>query len=117
VSSVFRTADNGAKVEISTFLFEDKPFTAMGSVVDHENGIVVGYPNGEKLQTCDGKVIGTCQIVSTFRMTRWSFVGGWYMQCYRAVVDGKNYYGRGFGDGMLLRLRCSRSSRKKEGTS
>lgn len=104
-NSEFRTAESGAKVEVATFVFEGKPFTALGSIVDHENGIVVGYPHGTELRTCDGKVIGTCQVVSVFKMARWSYIGGWYMSCYRAVVDGKQYYGRGFGDGMLLRLR------------
>ena len=103
--SEFHTADNGARVEVSTFVFEGKPFAALGSVVDHEAGIVAGYPHGNKLQTGNGQVIGTCHVVSTFKMARWSPLGGWYMACYRAVIDGKHYYGRGFGDGMLLRLR------------
>lgn len=103
--SEFHTAESGARVEVSTFVFKGKPFTALGSVVDHENGIVAGYPKGNVLQTCDGKPLGTCRIVSTFKMARWSPMGGWYMACYRAIIDGKHYYGRGFGDGMLLRLR------------
>jgi len=103
--SDFHTADNGARVEVSTVVFQGQPFTALGSVIDHSQGIVVAYPHGTNLQTFDGKVIGTCRVVSVFKMARWSCMGGWYMACYRAVIDGKHYYGRGLGDGMLLRLR------------
>jgi len=109
-SSIFKTADNGARVEVSTFMFEGKPFTALGSVVDHENGIVIGYPEKGVLQTCDGKPIGTCRVVSKYRMPR-SWIGSW-MYCYRATVDGEQYHGRGFGNGMLLRLRRFKPSKK-----
>jgi hypothetical protein len=103
--SEYITTDTGARVEVSTFASQGRSFTALGSVVDHEKGIVTGYPKGDVLNSWDNKPIGTCRIVSRFRMARWSFAGGWYMYCYRAVVDGQPYYGRGLGDGMILRLR------------
>jgi hypothetical protein len=105
-SSVFETTANGTVVEVSTFAHEGRSFTALGSVVDKANGYVVGYPRGRVLATWDGKPLGTCRVVSSYPTPR-SWLGS-RMYCYRAVIEsdpGAEYHGRGFGDGMILRLR------------
>jgi len=93
------------QVEIGTFKHQGREFSALGSVVDHENGHVVGYPKGHELRTWDGtRVLGTLVVRSSWP-TPHSHTGS-RMYAYHAMIDGRAYYGRGFGDGMLLRLRA-----------
>jgi hypothetical protein len=102
-----RVATNGAAVEVGVIVHEGREFRALGSVVDHESGRVVGYVKGDKLVSWDGKVtLGTIRVVSTWRTPR-SWVSS-KMSSYRAVVGGKSYHGRGCGDGFLLKLKKSR---------
>lgn len=93
-----------ALVETGTVVHEGREYAATGSVVDHTRGVVVGYPAGRELQAWDGRVIGTLFRVSTCRnrLTRSTLVA------YRATVDGRRYWGRGSGDGMVLRLRAAK---------
>ena len=99
-------ANNGAKVEISTITHEGRDFSALGSVVDHERGIVIGYPKGSELRTWDGTVIGSLRVTGSARGFH-----GVKLVCYRATIDGIPYYGRGQGDGMILRLRRVKGTR------
>lgn len=98
------------KAELGILTHEGHEFSALGSVIDHDAGVVVGYPKGFDLMTWDGTtVIGRVRVVSSYPMPQsWQ---GSTMYCYRAVIEGRHYYGRGFGDGMLLRLRACKRPR------
>lgn len=105
------TATNGAQIEVGTITHEGRDFAALGSVVDEQNGVIVGYPKDGRLHTWDGQLIdglGMLFITSSWAMPR-SWIGS-RMYAYRATYKGKRYHGRGFGDGMLLRLRASKSN-------
>lgn len=78
----------------------------MGTV---SNGTVVGYvgpriPGWEpcrRLQDWHGNVIGSCQMTISWRAN--SYVGTRLYQMYAKI--GERYYtGRGFGEGMSVRL-------------
>jgi hypothetical protein len=99
-----------ATVEVATMLYEDERHTALGSVVDHEAGHVVGYvsDDGRTLTTFQGEPLGTLKMVGGSDAVK---VGRRWREptlSYRAVIDGRRYHGRGAGPGMLLRLRASR---------
>lgn len=54
-----------------------------------------------------GKVIGTCYLSSSWRVR--SYIGTYMHQIY-ARVDGVDYTGRGFGEGMAVNLReCAKA--------
>ena len=95
-----------ARVEVGNFSHEGKSYSALGSAVDHDRGVVVGYPKNGVLQSWDGKPIGTCRIVSRWKNKRGIFSSE--MCSYRCVVGGRTYVGRGGGDGLLLRLRLAK---------
>ena len=104
------TATNGATVEVGTITHEGQEFSALGSVIDEQNGVIVGYPKGDSLTTWNGQPIEglRLRITSSWRTPR-SFVSD-RMFAYSATYKGKRYYGRGAGDGMLLRLRRSKAN-------
>ncbi len=101
--------DSGASVEVATVTFGGRDFTNMGSVVDHENGFVVCYPDKDgHVTTWNGVVLGTASLVRKWKQ----FVP---FACHRVeiyawscVIDGRKYHGRNSGPGMLLRLRASK---------
>jgi hypothetical protein len=110
------TAPNGARVEVGIVEHEGREYSALGSVVDPERGIVVGYvgkitPAGygahvRALTTWDGKTIGAVWPVSSWPTPR-SHVSS-RMYAYRAEVEGVMYQGRGAGEGMIVKLRKMR---------
>lgn len=104
--STIETARNGARVETGTLEFGGQEFSALGSVVDEEAGLLIGYPNGAALQTWDGKPVEgvRLEIVSSWPVRSWQAPRRY---AYRVMYKGRAYHGRGFGDGMLLRLRAS----------
>lgn len=102
------TATNGATVEIGTIVHEGREFAAQGSVIDEQQGVIVGYPKGNRLQTWNGKDIEglVLRVTSTWRVRSWI---GSHMNAYSATYKGRRYHGRGFGDGMSLTLRVSKA--------
>lgn len=104
------TATNGALVEVGTITHEGREFAAGGSVIDLESGHIFGYPKGETLTTWNGEAIEGLQlrVTSTWRTPR-SFTSD-RMFAYSATYKGRSYYGRGSGEGMLLRLRLRKSN-------
>jgi len=106
------TAPNGAVVEMVTIKFQGHEFTAMGSVVDKANGLIVGYPK----KTPSGWTIGDgvasdvkIRLISSWKQRMpngffpWTRIYAW-----SAVVDGVRYSGRNSGEGMLLRMRAKK---------
>ena len=67
--------------------------------------VISGYPKDRQLFDFEGKLIPgvDLHIVSSWKTPR-SFTGE-RMFAYTAVVHGRRYHGRGFGNGMLLNLR------------
>lgn len=100
---------NGATVEVGTVTHNGREFAALGSVIDEVSGVIVGYPKGDKLQTWNGQNIDglTLRITSSWAVRSWI---GSRMYAYSATYKGRKYHGRGFGDGMSLRLRANKSS-------
>lgn len=98
---------NGAVAEAVTLEHEGRKFTALGAVIDHANGVLVGYvsADGKSLTKSGGEHIcgltrtGTYLIKSRHGCRTRIF-------CYGARVDGLYYHGRGEGEGMLLRMRA-----------
>ncbi len=90
-----------AKVEVGTFTHQGVKYSALGSIVDHDAGRIIGYPSRDNrtLMTWDGRTLGTLKVTG--------YACGFHckLTCYRAAVDGLNYHGRGLGEGMILRLR------------
>lgn len=107
-SSTHGTATNGARVELGTVNYCGQAFDALGSVVDHSRGYIVGYVKGATLTTWDGAQIGTLRKVSTWKQWAPGAVFSTTMHAYVACVDGKRYHGRGQGEGMILRLRAAK---------
>lgn len=99
---------DGVRVESATIVHEGKSFTALGSVVDHARGFVVGYVSGEpgawRLTTWDGTTIAPLTRVRSW--TQWGFGAVRNeIHAWRAVIDGKTYSGRNSGPTMVLRMR------------
>lgn len=70
--------------------------------------LIIGYPKGKALQDYEGKTIEgvTLRVVSS-----WPTPNSWVASrrfAYRASYKGREYHGRGYGDGMSLVLRISR---------
>jgi hypothetical protein len=70
-----------------------------------DNGYVKGYRI--ELRTWDGERICDLRVVSTWplRGSAWSNS----MTAYATSYEGRNYSGRGCGEGMLLRLRAAKT--------
>ena len=60
------------------------------------------------LNTWDGKRIGTCFLSSSWRVN--SYIGSRMYQIY-AIVNGVDYTGRGFGEGMSCNFRKCRGGK------
>jgi len=104
-------ATNGATLELATIIHEGKEFTARGSIIDKAGGYLVGYVScdGLEFHTWSGEKICRLQHVSSWRVQS-PFTDR--MHAYRAVLDGKRYYGRGCGPTMVLRMRASKGKRR-----
>ena len=104
------TASNGARVEQGTVIISDRPFVATGSVIDTEQGVIIGYPshggpNGpHTLRTWAGEAIGALTITGQARGFH-----GTKLTCYAMTYEGRRYSGRGLGDGMSVRLRARKT--------
>lgn len=53
------TATNGASVEVGTVNVDGREFQATGSIIDREQGIVVGYVRETKLPPRDPSIAGS----------------------------------------------------------
>lgn len=107
--SVWTKAGNGADIELATVVHEGKEFTNLGSIVDKENGYVVGYCSSDmkEVGTWDGKRLGTLRIVS-----KWPTPTSWqssHRYAVEATIDGEKYSGRTCGGSMIVRLRRKKS--------
>lgn len=56
--------------------------------------------NGRTLQTWPGNTVAPLSVTGYVRG-----FNGVKLTCYAAVIEGRRYHGRGFGNGMYLRLR------------
>jgi hypothetical protein len=61
-----------------------------------------GSTSRRELTDWHGNKIGTCAFTSSWRVR--SYIGS-YMHQIHATVNGTQYTGRGFGEGMAVRLR------------
>lgn len=100
-----------------TFTHGGHAFTAGGAIVTPDR--IIAYPRANgALGDWHGRPIGTWRITSTWRLPRWSHIGGWYMHQIEARVNipGERniavYTGRGFGEGMIYRGRRTARSRQ-----
>ncbi len=103
-----------ATVEIGAMIHNGQRFEALGSVVDFERGILVGYPAQihtdrppfYALQTWDGQRIHGMVLVRK----AWRYCFGRKVEIYywRALIDGRRYSGRNSGLGMVLTLRAGK---------
>ena len=103
-------AGNGAIVEMATLVHEGREHTAMGSVVDEANGLIIGYVSRDNtaLTTWAGGRICGLRVVSRFRIPCLGWRRGTEITAYRARFNGADWHGRGAGTGMVLRLRRPR---------
>lgn len=78
------------------------------------NGIGVDRRVGTSYRLTDfhGAQIGTCTLATSWRVN--SYIGSRMYQIY-ARVDGRDYTGRGFGEGMSVRLRETAESKRRNG--
>lgn len=103
-TAVITTTPTGAKVEVGTVTHQGRKYAAGGSYIDVERGLVLGYVQGRRLTTWDGKtVIGELRPQNTWRTPRGVLSPS--MTSYHAIINGQTYYGRGGGEGMALMLR------------
>lgn len=68
-----------------------------------------GPRSRRKLETWDGRQIGTCYLSSSWRVH--SYIGDRMYQIY-ARIDGRDYTGRGFGETMAVVLRPCATKRR-----
>ena len=81
---------------------EGRTFEAGGAVVTPDR--ILAYPGaGGVLRDWHGRQLGSWREVASWRMARWSPIGGWVMRQIEARVDGVTYTGRGFGVGCIYR--------------
>lgn len=99
-----------ATVEVGAVIYDGRRFEALGSIIDAERGIIVGYPHHSDkpgmphlLRTWEGKSMGMLAITGHAR----GFYGA-KLTCYSFEYEGVRYSGRGSGNGMLLRLRAGK---------
>lgn len=82
-----------------TFTHDGKPFTSGGAVVTPDYAI--GYVgNAGTMTDWHGRVIGTCRVVSSRRISSWQSNRMYQIE---ATIDGVRYTGRGLGTNMLWR--------------
>jgi hypothetical protein len=104
-------------MKVATMTHDGKDYTALGSLVDLEKGVILGYLHelpGDRdrfyLTSWDGCFMYILlRRVSTWKTPR-SFVSSTY-SAFRTVIDGHVYSGRSAGHGMFLRLKKGRKVR------
>jgi hypothetical protein len=74
-----------------------------------------GTTSRRELTTFDGVVLGTCFLSKKWPMRR-SYRGSHMYQIY-AHINGRDYTGRGFGEGMSVVLRETAESKRKHLTT
>jgi hypothetical protein len=96
------TAGDGrqALVELATVELDGKSFTSGGAMISDEQ--IIGYvsSDGRELRTWSGETIMPIRQTGSQR--------GFYralIKSYAGVYAGRRWYGRGLGEGMLIRLR------------
>lgn len=104
------TMVTGAKVEVATITMLGRDYTATGSVIAEDAGVIVGYPYcvgfypfkgfEYELLTWSGDKIGALEKTGKAR----GFHGS-EITCWAMTYGGKRYSGRNAGTGMVLRLR------------
>jgi len=108
----------GAQVELGFVEHNGTQFVSIGSVVDHQQGLVVGHVEEENgrfvLKTWDGKqVLASLRLTGTYRMYPPNAYCPVTMQCFATVVDGRRYSGRKSAGWPLLRLRASEVQKER----
>jgi hypothetical protein len=111
----------GATVEVGTFNFQGRDFSAFGAVVDVANGRIDGYVlgpfvgvAGEPFQSgCYSLILWGGKMIANLRLTgKWLQYGFGGVKneifAWSATIDGHVYSGRNSGPGMLLRMRAGR---------
>jgi len=105
---------------VATLTFNGKDFTALGSCVDRERGIISAYvgPSLERdengvahlpgklfqLSSFGGKKIGEVRLVSRSRTIRTAW-GSHVIEYYAMEFEGHRWHGKKSGEYQLLRLR------------
>jgi hypothetical protein len=74
----------------------------VGKPIPHSGCGATNYKPRHELTGGNGKQIGTCFISSSWRVR--SYIGSHMCQIY-AIINSVHYTGRGFGEGMSVRLR------------
>lgn len=100
---------DGAIVELGIVAHDGREHAALGSVIDHKRGIVVGYvketANGFALAAWGGETIAPLDLIKTWFHR--PFGGARVkMHAWRAKIDGRVYTGRNAGPAMVLRMRA-----------
>lgn len=92
------------------FTFQGQTFEASGAYVAPDS--LVAYPGADGVLTdWRGRPIGRWYASSSWQVHSWQ---GPRMYAIRAEVNGRHYYGRGFGEGMILRARRVASELRAE---
>lgn len=89
-----------ATVEVGIVEYEGHKFSALGSVIDVERGVLIGYPFCHHLRTWNGEVIAPIWKTGEARG-----FNGTRLVCYRATYAGFSWYGRGLGEHCVLRMK------------
>lgn len=109
-----------AWVETGVVIHDGQRFEALGSVVDTENGVLIGYPKATDphagkppywtLNTWGGEPMYPLVLVRTRRVSHVAgrYTGPFVMHYWRATIDGVRYSGRNSGPGMALKLRAGK---------
>ena len=80
-----------------TFEHESRKFESGGAMVT-DNRCVVYLKKGGIVTTWKGERLGTYRVVSSWKVHSWI---GERMYAVRILIDGVEYWGRGFGNGMV----------------
>ena len=112
-ASVFQQVGS-ATVEVGTFAFQGKEFSALGSHIDLEQGLVIGYPICNEEGNYRLTTWGGAEIASLTKTGSWlnrNVFGGFpvRMLSWSGIINGKKYHGRNSGLGMLLRMHATNS--------
>ena len=85
------------KREIGIFTHNGREYKATGAVIAEKQ--IVGYVHGEHLTAWRGEII--------MKLNQAGFAKGLHgtaLHCYNGSFGGYNWYGKGLGEGMVLRL-------------
>jgi hypothetical protein len=94
------------------FTHEGKAFESGGAIVTDD--VIIAYPDKDSvLRDWHGKPLGTWRTRSRWRVRSHM---GTYMHQIEAIVSGRTYTGRGFGEGMIFRGRRVARERRRPPT-